>query len=118
MKLLNQKLILIKNSNFLSTFKFITNLIKLFENLYFNYIDKLFDDLSFLESATKLIASYLSEGDIVIYESTVYPGVTEDVCVPILEKYSNLKSNLTVQKLDVDFRDLNYVFVQTHQRMP
>lgn len=43
-------MILIKNSNFLSTFKFITNLIKLFENLYFNYIDKLFDDLSFLES--------------------------------------------------------------------
>jgi|TARA_B110000238_G_C16091337_1_gene423962 UDP-N-acetyl-D-galactosamine dehydrogenase len=50
-------------------------------------------DLSFLESATKLIANYLSEGDIVIYESTVYPGVTEDVCVPILEKYSNLKYN-------------------------
>ena len=51
-------------------------------------------DLSFLESATKLIASNLNEDDIVIYESTVYPGVTEDVCVPILEGISNLRYNI------------------------
>ncbi|MDG2139613.1 MAG: nucleotide sugar dehydrogenase [Flavobacteriales bacterium] len=51
-------------------------------------------DLSFLESATKLIARYLSKNDIVIYESTVYPGVTEDFCVPILEQFSELKFNI------------------------
>ena len=49
--------------------------------------------MSFLESATKLIANFLKNEDIVIYESTVYPGVTEDFCVPILENNSNLKYN-------------------------
>ncbi len=48
-------------------------------------------DLSSVESASLLVASYLTEGDIVIYESTVYPGATEEICVPILEKASNLK---------------------------
>jgi len=51
-------------------------------------------DLSFLESATKLIGNFLKNEDIVIYESTVYPGVTEDFCVPILENQSNLKYNI------------------------
>jgi UDP-N-acetyl-D-galactosamine dehydrogenase len=46
-----------------------------------------------LINASKTIASILKKGDIVIYESTVYPGVTEDECVPILEKFSNLKFN-------------------------
>ena len=46
-----------------------------------------------LESASKLIAGYLSEGDIVVYESTVYPGATEEVCVPILEEVSELQFN-------------------------
>jgi UDP-N-acetyl-D-galactosamine dehydrogenase len=46
-----------------------------------------------LESASKLIAGYLSEGDIVVYESTVYPGATEEVCVPILEEVSKLQFN-------------------------
>ena len=50
-------------------------------------------DLSILERATKTVATYLSKGDIVIYESTVYPGVTEDICVPILEKLSGFKYN-------------------------
>lgn len=50
-------------------------------------------DLSPVKSATGLIAQYLKEGDIVIYESTVYPGATEEVCVPILEKVSELKFN-------------------------
>ncbi len=50
-------------------------------------------DLSILFSATKLVASKLSKGDIVIYESTVYPGCTEEDCVPILEKHSKLKYN-------------------------
>jgi UDP-N-acetyl-D-galactosamine dehydrogenase len=43
-------------------------------------------DLEPLRSATRLIASHLRAGDLVIYESTVYPGTTEEVCVPLLEK--------------------------------
>jgi len=42
-------------------------------------------------SASRTVGKYLKRGDIVIYESTVYPGCTEDDCVPILEKISNLK---------------------------
>jgi UDP-N-acetyl-D-glucosamine/UDP-N-acetyl-D-galactosamine dehydrogenase len=50
-------------------------------------------DLKALLSASKLVGSFLSKDDIVIYESTVFPGCTEDECVPILEKTSNLKYN-------------------------
>ncbi len=50
-------------------------------------------DLTFLESASSTIAKLLKKGDIVIYESTVYPGCTEEVCIPILEKVSKLKFN-------------------------
>jgi len=50
-------------------------------------------DLTPIKNATKTISKYLKSGDIVIYESTVYPGVTEEICVPILEKYSSLKYN-------------------------
>lgn len=50
-------------------------------------------DLSALLSASKSVASVLSCGDIVIYESTVYPGATEDDCVPVLEAVSGLKFN-------------------------
>lgn len=46
-----------------------------------------------LIKASESVGKVLKEGDIVIYESTVYPGVTEDVCVPILEKVSGLKFN-------------------------
>ena len=46
-----------------------------------------------LEKASKMIGETLKRGDLVIYESTVYPGVTEDFCVPILEKESNLTFN-------------------------
>tara|TARA_B100000700_G_scaffold308492_1_gene386281 strand:+ start:360 stop:1661 length:1302 start_codon:yes stop_codon:yes gene_type:complete len=48
-------------------------------------------DLRILEKATREIAEYLQKGSIVIYESTVYPGVTEEVCVPIIEKISGLE---------------------------
>ena len=51
-------------------------------------------DLDIIRSATKLIGKHLKRDDIVIYESTVYPGVTEEICVPILEKISNLKFNI------------------------
>ena len=50
-------------------------------------------DLSFLESASQIVAKYLTEDNIVIYESTVYPGVTEDFCVPILAEISGLRYN-------------------------
>jgi UDP-N-acetyl-D-galactosamine dehydrogenase len=48
-------------------------------------------DLSMIFAATEVVGRYLKKGDIVIYESTVYPGVTEDECAPILEKVSGLK---------------------------
>ena len=48
-------------------------------------------DLYPVESASKLLGQNLTKGSIVVYESTVYPGVTEDVCVPILEAESGLK---------------------------
>ncbi len=44
--------------------------------------------------ASENIGKYLKKGDVVIYESTVYPGVTEDECVPVLEKVSGLKFNV------------------------
>jgi UDP-N-acetyl-D-glucosamine/UDP-N-acetyl-D-galactosamine dehydrogenase len=47
-----------------------------------------------LLSASKLVGENLKKGDIVIYESTVYPGCTEDDCVPVLEKISSLKFNI------------------------
>ena len=50
-------------------------------------------DLSALISASQLVGSVLKSGDIVIYESTVFPGATEEVCVPILETVSGLKFN-------------------------
>ncbi|MEO6977673.1 MAG: nucleotide sugar dehydrogenase, partial [Mucilaginibacter sp.] len=51
-------------------------------------------DLTPLIKASEMIGSVLKKGDIVIYESTVYPGCTEDDCVPILQKTSGLKFNV------------------------
>ena len=50
-------------------------------------------DLKPLKEATKIVGKNLSKGSTVVYESTVYPGTTEDICVPILENFSNLKYN-------------------------
>jgi UDP-N-acetyl-D-galactosamine dehydrogenase len=50
-------------------------------------------DLTPLYKSSETVGNVLKKGDIVIYESTVYPGVTEDECVPILEKASGLKFN-------------------------
>ncbi|MEQ9103561.1 MAG: Vi polysaccharide biosynthesis UDP-N-acetylglucosamine C-6 dehydrogenase TviB [Rhodothermales bacterium] len=50
-------------------------------------------DLSPLESASRMVGTVLSKGDTVIYESTVYPGATEEVCVPLLEEHSGLVFN-------------------------
>ena len=49
--------------------------------------------LSIIEKATEMVSGILKKDDIVIYESTVYPGVTEEICAPILEKGSKLKFN-------------------------
>lgn len=51
-------------------------------------------DLTPIIKSTEAISSVIKNGDIVIYESTVYPGVTEEVCVPILEEGSGLKFNI------------------------
>ena len=50
-------------------------------------------DLTALREASSTVGSLLKQGDIVIYESTVYPGVTEEVCVPILEQTARLTFN-------------------------
>jgi UDP-N-acetyl-D-galactosamine dehydrogenase len=50
-------------------------------------------DLRPLEGASRTVAQVLKPGDVVIYESTVYPGATEEVCIPILEKVSGLIYN-------------------------
>ena len=48
-------------------------------------------DLSPVEGASRILGRNLTKGSVVVYESTVYPGVTEDICIPILEKESGLK---------------------------
>ena len=50
-------------------------------------------DLSFIKKATELVGKNLSKGSTIIYESTVYPGTTEEICVPLLEGASNMKFN-------------------------
>ena len=52
-------------------------------------------DLSLLKSACKLVGKRINKNAIIIFESTVYPGVTEKICGPIIEKESNLKFNKT-----------------------
>jgi UDP-N-acetyl-D-galactosamine dehydrogenase len=56
-----------------------------------------FPDLEPLRHASQIVGENLSNGSIVVYESTVYPGVTEEFCAPILERYSGLK-------LGIDFK--------------
>lgn len=51
-------------------------------------------DLTPVESATRTLGRNLTKGSIVVFESTVYPGVTEDTCIPILEKESGLKCGI------------------------
>ncbi|WP_447295159.1 Vi polysaccharide biosynthesis UDP-N-acetylglucosamine C-6 dehydrogenase TviB [Acinetobacter baumannii] len=50
-------------------------------------------DLTPLKKASETVGQALKKGDIVVYESTVYPGATEEVCIPVLEKVSGLKFN-------------------------
>jgi UDP-N-acetyl-D-galactosamine dehydrogenase len=51
-------------------------------------------DLSPLHGASKMLGEFVKKGDVVIYESTVYPGATEEVCLPIIEEVSGLKFNV------------------------
>ena len=51
-------------------------------------------DLESFRKATKMIAQILKKGDFVIYKLTVYPGCTEEVCIPILENESSLIFNI------------------------
>ena len=51
-------------------------------------------DLTPLLKASKMLGSVIGKGDIVIYESTVYPGATEEVCIPLLENKSGLEFNV------------------------
>ncbi len=51
-------------------------------------------DLTPLKNASELVGKVLKKGDVVVYESTVYPGVTEEECVPVLERVSGLKFNI------------------------
>ena len=51
-------------------------------------------DLTPLYGASTTVGKVISKGDIVVYESTVYPGVTEDECIPVVEKVSGLKFNI------------------------
>ncbi len=50
-------------------------------------------DLEPLKKASMLVSKYIKKGSLVIFESTVYPGCTEDFCIPIIEKYSGMKLN-------------------------
>ena len=86
----------IKNSKFLKFSSDATDLSEL--NCYIITVPTPIDernkpDLNPLIEATQMTAKFLKKGDYVIYESTVYPGCTEEVCIPILEKVSKLKFN-------------------------
>ena len=50
-------------------------------------------DLRLIKKATKDVAKVITKNNVIIYESTVYPGVTEEVCIPLIEKISGLKLN-------------------------
>ncbi len=63
-------------------------------------------DLTYIKSASKTVGTYLKKNDFVIYESTVYPGLTEEVCLPILEKFSRL--SCFKENLKKDFFYLGY----------
>ena len=60
-------------------------------------------DLAYLKNACEIVGRNLIEGAIIIFESTVYPGVTEDFCAPIISKKSGLKYNEDFYNLDIHY---------------
>ena len=96
---LNQGLLLAKDSNFSKGYKASNHLQDLSTaNIYIVTVPTPIDrynapDLTPLLKASEMLGKVLKKGDIVIYESTVYPGCTEEDCVPLLEKLSGLKFN-------------------------
>jgi UDP-N-acetyl-D-galactosamine dehydrogenase len=82
---LSKKLLFTNNSKFLSTCKYIIICIPTPIKINHN------PDLNLLRKATIAVAKNLKKNSVIIYESTVYPGCTEDFCIPIIEKYSLLK---------------------------
>ena len=62
--------------------------------------------MTFLISATKILGKNLTKGSIVVYESIVYPGVTEDICIPLLEKKSRLRCGIDF-KVDYSPEQIN-----------
>lgn len=69
-------------------------------------------DLTPLYGASTTVGKVISKGDIVVYESTVYPGVTEDECIPVVEKVSGLRFNidfLQVIHLNALIRETNCI---------
>lgn len=58
-------------------------------------------DLTPVEGASEIVGRNLTKGSVVVYESTVYPGVTEDICVPILEKSRGLNAVRTLKSVTV-----------------
>ena len=96
-----QQVIVANKNDIINSGLFLTNDVKDIEeaNIYIVTVptpvdNKKLPDLSKLLEASETISHLLKKNDIVIYESTVYPGCTEEECVPILEKGSNLKYNL------------------------
>lgn len=86
-----KKEILQKKLNFTNDKKLITN-----KDYYIitvpTPIDKSnYPDLSMLKEASVLVGKSIKKGSVVIYESTTYPGCTEEICIPLIEKYSNFK---------------------------
>ena len=88
----------LKNT-FLNNFEITSNLDKISDcNIYIITVPTPIDknkkpNLSFLKDSSKMVGSILKKNDIVIYESTVFPGATEEYCVPLLEEKSGLKLN-------------------------
>ena len=71
-------------------------------------------DLTPVISASEIVGRNLSKGAIVVYESTVYPGVTEDECIPVVEKVSGMKFNVDFFVLtNITFTIVSFLFVNS-----
>lgn len=76
-------------------------------------------DLKPLWGASETVGKVICKGDIVVYESTVYPGVTEEECLPVVEKVSGLKFNvvsLLVTVLNVSIRETKNILLRRYAK--